>query len=357
MPAYNQTTISIIELPDFSRVPEGVPWAIDTMSLAHKLGCRNRTLMGLILNREKHYSAFFIRKKSGGQRPIHAPSPRLKFLQTRLLKRFFTNIEYPPHIAAYVPERTTRYSAEFHAKKKVVIIIDLKDFFTSTRRAWVRRAMQSYFNQPFEVASAIADIVSVPIMTGKGKRYVVPQGAPTSGAVCNWVAHVRMDIPLLELCAKWGMTYTRYADDLAFSCDKEMSKTEVNRFIRQVVKIIGKAGYEINKKKLRVTRPGRQQRLLGMTINEKPNIIRDQYRALRARIHNCKYKGFDAVAQEMKLVSGEALMSQLRGKISYYSMINAEKAQKLNAQLIDAVAHHAQILQPVQGDPLLQTGE
>ncbi len=351
MPAYNQTTISILATPDFSRIPSGVPWAMDTMSLAHHLGLRNRTLLGLIINREKHYQSFFIKKKSGGSRTIHAPSPRLKFAQARLLKRFFTNIEYPAHIAAYVEGRPTRYSAEFHTKKKVVIVIDLKDFFTSTRRAWVRRVMQGYFGFPFEVASAIADIVSVPVMTPKGRRYVVPQGAPTSGAVCNWVAHVRIDLPVLALCEKWGIVYTRYADDLAFSTEKEMTKTEVNRFIRQVIKIIQKSGYEINAKKLRVTRPGRQQRLLGMTVNEKPNIIRQQYRALRARIHNCKYQGFDQVATTMGLPNGDALMSQLRGKISYYAMINADKAQKLNNQLLDAVAHHGQILQPLSCDP------
>lgn len=347
MPAYSKTTINIIELPDPSKIPEGVPPVFDTMSLAHSLGIRNRTLMGLIVRRATLYHKFIIPKKSGGKRIIHSPDPKLKYVQARLLERFFSNIKYPEHIAAYVPERTTRYSAEKHAGKPVLIVIDLKNFFPSTRRAWIRRALQAEFNLPFEVVSAIADIATVPVETAIGVRYVVPQGAPTSGAVCNWVAHHRIDKAVLAECAKWDIAYTRYADDLAFSSAKQLSRDQTNKFIRAICKIIKKSGYEVNRKKLRVTRPGRQQRLLGMTVNEKPNIMRLHYRKLRARIHNCKIKGFDTVAKEMSLDSGEQLKSQIVGKISYYHMINPVKAAQLKTQLLIAEnqwTNHAALL-------------
>lgn len=344
MSAYNQTTINIIDLPPFDKIPESVPWVIDTMTLAHALGIRNRTLMALIINRHKMYDKWVIPKKSGGTRVIHAPMPKLKFAQARLLERFFTKITYPDHISAYVPERTTRHSAEKHCGKAVLIVIDLKDFFPSTRRAWIRRALQDQFHLPFEVVSAMADLMTIPIQTATGTRYVVPQGAPTSGAICNWVAHHRLDIPILEECKKWNMTYTRYADDLAFSCVENLSREDTNKFIRAISKIIKQGGYEVNRKKLRVTRPGRQQRLLGMTVNQKPNIIRVHYRRLRARIHHCHHKGFDAVAREMKLGSGAQLKSQLEGKISYYHMINPVRAAQLKAQLHAVEAKHAEVL-------------
>ncbi len=353
MPAYQATTISILELPDFSKIRDGVPWCIDTMSLAHHLGIRNRTLMGMIVRRGKLYKSFAIPKKTGGFRSIHAPEPKLKFVQNRVLKRFLTHLEYPDHIAAYVPDRTTRYSAERHSKKQVLLVIDLKDFFPSTRRAWVRKMFREEFGLPFEVASALADITTVPIDGPKGKRYVVPQGAPTSGAVCNWVANHRIDRAILEECAKWGMDYTRYADDLAFSSNQTVERSQVNRFIRIITKIIKAAGYAINRKKLRVTRPGRQQRLLGMTVNEKPNVIRAQYRALRARIHHVMYKGLDAVAKEMGVASGALLKSQIEGKISYYHMVNPEKAQRLRDQLDQALEHQNALLHAVPNDPVV----
>jgi RNA-directed DNA polymerase len=332
MPAYNQTSIEVLDLPRFDKLPEGVPAAFDSMSLAHALGVKNRTIRYLVAKRSELYKVHTIPKKSGGVRTIHAPDKMLKFVQGRILERILNVLPAPDHVAAYVQERSTRYSAELHAGKPVLTILDLKDFFPSTRRSWVRHALQGTFGYPFEVASLLADIMTVPMMFAYGQRYVVPQGAPTSGAICNWVANQRLDTPLLKLCEEWDITYTRYADDLAFSSSVPLKRGEVNKFVRSVTKVIQASKYTVNKKKTRVTRSGRQQRLLGMTINEKPNVMRHQYRKMRARLHHCETKGFNKVAAEMKLDNGEQLASQIKGTISYYQMINPEKAAKLAAQ-------------------------
>jgi len=338
MTAYNETSIEVIDIPEFINTPEAIPHVFDGMSLAHSLGIRNRTLMHLVVGREKMYKVHSIPKKSGGRRTIHAPDRMLKFVQTRVLKRYLTPLEYPAHIAAYVSGRTTRDSAEVHAGRPILIVLDLKDFFTSTRRSWVRQAIQDELGYSHRVASLLSDLMTVPMNFPYGKRYVVPQGAPTSGAICNWVAHHRMDRKILEVCERWGMAYTRYADDLAFSSTTNLDRKKTNAFIKQIVKLIREAGYSINKKKLRVARSGRQQRLLGMTINEKPNIMRLQFRKLRARIHHCKYDGFSAVATAMGLDSAEKLKSQTEGQISYYHMINPVKAAQLKEQYLAACA-------------------
>jgi RNA-directed DNA polymerase len=346
MTAYNQTSIEVIDLPDLTRTPDAMPKPFDSMSLAHSLGIRNRTLMHLVVRRQSMYKIHSIPKKSGGRRTIHAPERMLKFVQTRVLKRYLTPLTYPDHVAAYVQGRTTRDSAMVHAGKPILIVLDLKDFFTSTRRSWVRRAIQDEFGYGHRVASLLADLMTVPMDFPYGKRYVVPQGAPTSGAICNWVAHHRIDKKILELCERWGMAYTRYADDLAFSSKARLDRKKTNLFIKAIVKIIRASGYSINKKKLRVARSGRQQRLLGMTINEKPNIMRLHFRKMRARIHHCKYDGFAAVAKTMNLESPEKLKSQIEGQISYYHMINPVKAQQLRTQYEAACAAQNEV--PVQ---------
>ena len=336
MPAYLNTSIEVIDLPDFSKIPESLPKAIDSMSLAHALGIRNKTLMHQVVNRDKQYTVHKIPKKSGGLRVIHAPSDQMKYVQSRVLETLFGPLEYPDHVAAYVKGKTTRDSAAVHAGKPILIVIDLKDFFPSTRRSWIRQILYNEFGYTHRVASLLADLMTVKLDTPTGTRYVVPQGAPTSGAVCNWVAHHRMDKHILEVCKRWGMAYTRYADDLAFSNAERLPKTKTNQFIREIAKIIKNAGYTVNRKKLRVVRSGRQQRLLGMTVNEKPNIMRLQYRKMRARIHNCKLKGFAAVATDMGIANPEKLKSQIEGQLSYWNMINPVKAAKLKLQFEEA---------------------
>jgi hypothetical protein len=341
MPAFNKTSIEVIDLPEFDKIPKGIPWPVDSMSLAHALGIKNRTLMYLVINRHLLYKQHTIPKKSGGKRVIHAPKPILKFVQTKVLERFLNPLTLPAHVGAYVANKTTRETAQVHAGKPILIVIDLKDFFPSTRRSWIRRTLQNEFGYSYKVASLLSDLMTVPMDLGHGTRYVVPQGAPTSGAICNWVANERLDNEVLKVCAKHGMAYTRYADDLAFSHKDRLDRKLVDVFIDDVSHAIKASGYKINYKKLRVTRSGRQQRLLGMTINEKPNVMRVHYRNLRARIHNCKCKGFENVARSMSLESGAKLQSQIEGMISYWHMINPQKAAKLKLQLEEAKTMNA----------------
>lgn len=333
MPAFNATEVEIFDVTELGKIPEILPKAIDATSLAYHLKINTRTLMYLIIRKMDHYKVHTIPKKSGGMRVIHAPSDRMKYVQGRILAEILNKLKYPAHVGAYVQNKTTRETAEVHAGNPLLIVIDIKDFFPSTRRAWVRQFFHEELGYPHIVASLLADMCSVPVTTPVGIRHGVPQGAPTSGAVCNWVAHARLDKPILQICERYGMAYTRYADDLAFSHKEKLDHPTTDKFIAEVVEAIKASGYRINRKKLRITRSGRQQRLLGMTINQKPNIIRNQARNLRARIHHCKTKGFNTVAQEMGIENGQTLLHQIEGMISYYHMINPDKAAQFKQQL------------------------
>lgn len=338
MAGYLQSALDILDTNDVFN-PD-LPYAFDSTSLAYRLGIHTRTLMYLIIKKSEHYTIHTIPKKSGGLRVIHAPSDRIKYVQGKVLELILNKLKYPECIGAYVQGKTTRETAEVHAGKPLLIVIDLKDFFPSTRRAWIRQFFNKKLGYPHNVASLLADLSTVAINTPVGPRHVVPQGAPTSGAVCNWVAYYKLDEPILEVCKKYKMAYTRYADDLAFSNEERLDRPVTDAFLKEIEAIIKASGYRVNYKKLRVVRSGRQQRLLGMTINEKPNIMRLHARNLRARIHHCKNKGFEQVAGEMGISSGNTLRMQIEGMLSYYHMINPVKAERLKAQLNEAKSLH-----------------
>ena len=92
------------------------------------IGGRN---VGADNERLRHYSYKWMPKRSGGFRLLEIPKPRLRALQRRLLHEL---IEYvPPHESAH--GFRTRHScvtgAKLHVGQRVVIRMDLQDFFVS----------------------------------------------------------------------------------------------------------------------------------------------------------------------------------------------------------------------------------
>jgi hypothetical protein len=137
-----------------------------------------------------------------------------------------------------------------------------------------------------------------------------------------------------------GWRYTRYADDLYFSHPENLPADGVTHLLREVQRVVCNSGWKLNYAKLRIQRAGSNQRLLGMTVNQKPNIPRDEYRRIRSAIHRCWYNGFDGEAGWHGKTSGAALASWLTGKLAWYSTINPGKTARLRSVLTAAKERH-----------------
>ena len=79
--------------------------------------------------RTSHYRRFLLPKKTGGQRTISAPMPRLKRAQYWVLDQLLAKV--PSHGAAhgFLPGRSIVTNATPHAGREVVINLDIQDFF------------------------------------------------------------------------------------------------------------------------------------------------------------------------------------------------------------------------------------
>ena len=89
----------------------------------------------------------------------------------------------------------------------------------------------------------------------------LPQGAPTSPALANLVAH-RLDTRLAGLARAVQASYTRYADDLVFSGDESFARS-IGRFPIHVAAIALEEGFAVQHRKTRVMRQGVRQRAAG----------------------------------------------------------------------------------------------
>ena len=111
-------------------------------------------------------------------------------------------------------------------------------------------------------------------------------------------------------------------------------------FIQEIIAAIKCSGYRPNYSKIRVARPHRQQRLLGMTINEQPNLPKQSYRKLRALVHRCVVKGYSTTAAELGFASAKALELHLQGALAYAESLTPGRVQKLRTQLESAQLVH-----------------
>jgi RNA-directed DNA polymerase len=150
-----------------------------------------------------------------------------------------------------------------------------------------------------------------------GPRHLV-QGAPTSPALANLVAW-RLDRRLTGLAAKYGFSYTRYADDLTFSGD---DAAVVGRLITNVKRIVADERFILNDAKTHVARRARRQVVTGLVVNDQVGTPRQLRRRLRAILHNAQ-RG----AQPLPAYSS------IRGLVAFVNAVNPGHAAPLRAAL------------------------
>lgn len=285
----------------------------------------------------RHYRYRLLPKRSGRLRIIEAPKPRLKALQRRILADILDRI--PPHDAAhaYRPGRSTATYVAPHAGREAALHIDLREFFPSFGVPQVSAAFR-HFGYPGQVAGLLAGICTNAspddVLAGAGidadrtsrRLYEaphLPQGAPTSPALANLCAF-RLDARLAGLAAKFAASYTRYADDLLFSGDREFVRG-LGRFRIWVGAIAIDEGFFIRARKTRILWPSRRQQAAGAVFNAGPNYPRDDFDRLKATLHNaCKH---GPVSQNRQ--GRASFREHLQGKIAYVQMLNPLRGEKL----------------------------
>lgn len=256
---------------------------------ARKLTLRMLNYYAYSSHNKKRYVTFQVPKKKKGEfRTIDAPCAGLKMIQ-RALNLIFQTI-YTPHEAAmgFVPQRSVVTNARVHVGQKYVYNIDLKDFFPSiTSGRLFKRLQVAPFSMDKKMASIVTDLCCYTNADGKN---VLPQGAPTSPTITNFISE-HLDRKLSKLARAYGMKYTRYADDITFSCSSNMF-AEDGKFCKSLHNIIEKEEhFTINPDKTRICHVGERQEVTGLTVNERPNVTRRYIKQVRLFLHIWEAKG------------------------------------------------------------------
>lgn len=327
---------SVGELGDWLELKPGeLEWFADLKALGYR-----KTSEPL-----RHYSYRVLMKDSGSIRLIEAPKSRLKELQRKVLSEILEKIPAHPAVHGFVKGRSIRSFIAPHVGRRVVLRMDLRDFFPSFSGARIQ-AMFRTLGYPESVADLLGGISTNATPRSLWKQVTsqidpkhlwemwslytrphLPQGAPTSPALAN-ICFYRVDCRLAGLAESAGAHYTRYADDLAFSGDEEFEAC-VERFSTHVAAILMSEGLSVHHRKTRVMRQGVRQHLVGLVANQRMNVIRRDFDLLKATLTNCVRSGPESQNRE----GHPRFREHLEGRVGFVETINPGKGGRLRGIL------------------------
>jgi len=183
----------------------------------------------------------------------------------------------------------SRRSAE-RCSNAWVLSLDLSNYFPSISEGraarWLASALVQECNWDASLASTVASTVAK-LSSYDGRLY---QGSPLSPLLSALVTR-GLDGDLRELATRFGVTYTRYADDLTFTGPKQgWNRAAVWDFCREVMSLTGLNGFEVNTDKTHLNWFGRKV-ILGVSFSHKSGDFRPARptrRAHRALAHALK---------------------------------------------------------------------
>ncbi len=208
-----------------------------------------KTIYSISNNIEKNYKIYKIKKRNGKYRTIYEPNKTLKQIQKRILVNILNNKKISNYAKAYHKGIGLKDNAIPHVNKKMILKLDIKDFFENISFLDV---YNSYFS-----------IEYFPKSVGMLLTYLctyddhLTQGSPTSAYISNLVMK-EFDEELGLWCESKNISYTRYSDDMTFS--GAFSPSEV---IVKVRKMLYKLGLELNDSKIHVVYKSSYQNVTG----------------------------------------------------------------------------------------------
>jgi len=273
------------------------------------------------------YDEFYIPKKNGKKRHIENPNPQLKKIQRRLNE--YLQAVYFFHRPACAfgflsapkndPEpRNILTNAERHVGCTWMLNVDMKDFFHQISFPSVKELFESpMLGFREEVSMALASICCY-----KGR---LPMGAPTSPIISN-IATIPLDQDLSNYAEERRFCYTRYADDLSFSAQEEITQEH----FQEIERWVNAYDLVLNQKKIKFFPPdGLPKEVTGLIVGQDKVYLSEEYQTqLRGAISHLSIvvdaQHLTPTGHNQRSLWVGELTQQVRGKLEFARRILGE---------------------------------
>ncbi len=241
------------------------------------------------LSKRKRYKKIEIPKKNWDVRKLYSPVYKLKWAQRKVLKEIiYPNIweNLIEGVTWFIPWKSIVDNANYHVWKRYLLKLDIKDFFPSVTQDRVFALFRTLYEFDYSTSMYLSWICCY--------NNQLPQWAPTSPMLANLVARF-LDYRVLGLIKKYNerewlnLTYSRYADDLTFSFDKNM---KINLFIGYIIELMLEEWFFPNYDKISLISSGKQQRVTWVVVNSHSSVWRKYFKKYKSLFYNIQKTGF-----------------------------------------------------------------
>ncbi|SHN06634.1 reverse transcriptase family protein [Phytopseudomonas punonensis] len=214
--------------------------------LAKSLGVSPQVMSKLSSSADDSYTAFSVSSKNK-DRTVYDPKYNLKKLQKRINSRIFEHVVFPQYLHGGIRDvshsRDYINNSRIHAGSRVLVSLDIKNFYDNIKRDSVFDIFKSFFRFPDEVSTLLTNVVT---MRGK-----VPQGGCTSSYVANLIFH-NTEYSVVSYLRSFGIEYSRLLDDVTLSSSHPIPPEKLEQAISKVAGMFKRHGLRVHPHKKKI---------------------------------------------------------------------------------------------------------
>ena len=268
-----------------------------------------KTIYSISNNIEKNYKVYKIKKRNGKYRTIYEPNSMLKHIQKQILINILNNKSISKYAKAYHKGISLKDNAIPHINKKIILKLDIKNFFENISFLDVYNSCFSIEYFPKSVGFILTYLCTY--------DNHLTQGSPTSAYISNLIMK-EFDEEIGNWCNINDISYTRYSDDMTFSGNFNPSE-----LIIKIRKMLYKLGLELNNDKIHIVNKSQSQNVTGIIVNEKLQVNAKYRNKIRQEMYYIKKFGLKSHLNKCNININELkYLDKLYGRILYVLQIN-----------------------------------
>jgi len=254
--------------------------------MARDLGMLPSQLAALIRTAPLRYKTFTIKKRDGTDRHVAQPAREVKIIQRWLIDDLRRSLPIHPSVMAYEPRTSIKENAKRHVASNFLLKMDFTNFFPSISVADIELHLETHCLADYDLSERKLISRACTWLPDRSASLQLCIGAPSSPLISNSIMY-DFDQIISERAKNEQVTYTRYADDLTFSCNEKGVLSSYSELVSKTLADLVYPRIAINKDKTVHASRACRRMVTGVTLTPDGNLSigRERKREIRAMYH------------------------------------------------------------------------